>query len=131
MLSFVVPGQPIAKGRPRFVGGHAITPARTKEYEQRVAVYAANAMAHAGQDLLTGDLAIAVRFYLPSRRSEPDLDNLIKAALDGCNGTLYADDRQVAHLVGWKGYDAADPRTEIEAGPVEQRQEGADAPAHL
>ncbi len=125
MMRFTVPGQPIAKGRPRFVGGgRAITPERTKEYEQRIAIYAKNAMAHAGQDPLTGDLSIAVRFYLPSRRNEPDLDNLIKAALDGCNGTLYADDRQVAHLVGWKGYDPADPRTEIEAGPVELRQEG-------
>jgi crossover junction endodeoxyribonuclease RusA len=131
-MRFTVPGQPIAKGRPRFVGGHAITPERTKEYEERVAIYAKNAMAHAGLDPLSGDLAIAVSFYLPSRRSAPDLDNLLKAALDGCNGVLYADDRQVVHLVGWKGYDAADPRTEIEAGPVELRQEGgADATARV
>lgn len=115
-VRFTVPGQPIAKGRPRFVGGHAITPERTREYEQRVAIYARNALALAGLEPLAGDLRIAVRFYLPSRRSAPDLDNLIKAALDGCNGILYADDRQVAHLESWKGYDPADPRTEIEAG---------------
>lgn len=59
---------------------------------------------------------MVVRFYLPSRRNEPDLDNLLKAVLDGCQGTLYIDDRQVTHLEGWKAYDSADPRTEVEVG---------------
>jgi len=125
MMRITVPGQPIAKGRPRFVGQRAITPERTREYEQRIAICAANAMALAGQDPLTGEIAIAVRFFLPSRRSEPDLDNLLKAVLDGCNGTLYADDRQVVHLEGWKGFDATDPRTEIEAGQVSRPAGGA------
>lgn len=125
MMRFVVPGQPIAKGRPRFVGGRAITPERTKEYEQRVALHARLALAQAGLDPLEGEITIAVRFYLPSRRNEPDLDNLIKGALDGCNGVLYADDRQVVHLEGWKGYDRSDPRTEVEAGLVAVQQDGA------
>lgn len=55
VLKFTVPGQPIAKGRPRFVGGNVITPARTKEYEGCVALHVANAMALAGQDPLAGE----------------------------------------------------------------------------
>lgn len=38
-MVFVIDGQPVGKGRPRFVRatGHTYTPDKTKEYEQRIA----------------------------------------------------------------------------------------------
>ena len=48
---------------------------------------------------------------------KPDVDNLLKAALDGCNGFSFSDDKQVVAVVGFKQYDER-PRMEIEVLPV-------------
>ena len=49
MLTFEIPGDPVAKARPRaaMVAGRArlYTPAKTEKYEARVAVFAQQAMA--------------------------------------------------------------------------------------
>lgn len=45
--------------------------------------------------------------------SRPDVDNIVKAILDGLNGIVYADDTQVAELVASKKYDDSEERVEV------------------
>ena len=66
-LFIIIPGEPVAKGRPR-IGtnrhtGRAIafTPARTVRAEATIAHFAAQAMA--GRDLLTGPLMVIITAY--------------------------------------------------------------------
>ena len=50
---------------------------------------------------------------------KPDLDNLLKAILDGLNGIAYFDDGQVVKLSVEKVY-SFNPRTEIEIKVIEE-----------
>ena len=100
-LRFIVPGPPIPKARARVVasaGGkaHAFTPAATARYEKTVATYALRArLAHAGPWPLDARYRVELWSY---RRREADLDNIIKSALDACNGVLWTDDAQVDEI---------------------------------
>lgn len=109
---FVVPGQPVAKGRPRAVRrGRTlamITPQRTRAYEAIVAE--AVRAAYAGPQL-AGPLAVDVLalFRRPRRLlrrkdpaglvphvARPDCDNVIKAVYDGIGRAgAWRDDSQV------------------------------------
>ena len=44
--------------------------------------------------------------------SKPDLDNIIKAVLDGCNGVVFRDDKQVVSIHAAKEYGEA-PGVEV------------------
>lgn len=121
---FTVPGDPVAKGRARaFIrNGHVAhyTPSNTVAYENTVRTMARQAMA--GRDPLAGPVALVVRaaMRIPgswSRKrqqaaglgtvvptSRPDLDNLVKAIKDGCNGVVWRDDAQVIELLATKRY---------------------------
>ena len=59
---------------------------------------------------------------------KPDVDNLVKAALDGCNGFSFEDDKQVVAIVGFKAY-AERPRMEIEVLPVTFTEKSVEAGA--
>jgi len=132
-LNITVPGLPVAKGRPRFCkgpGGHprGYTPAKTRSYENLVKLAAGDAMN--GAPPLEGPLHVWVSVHVPipaswSRRrtvaaelgemlpiKRPDLDNFIKAALDGLNGIAFKDDSQVVRLTATKLYSPR-PRMEI------------------
>jgi len=96
------------------------TPPKTKAYEQTIAFAAKLAMQ--GQPLLSGPVSAVMTFSLPIPASwslrkaqeaslgqtlptvAPDLDNLAKAVLDGCNGVVFEDDRQVVTLHITKRY---------------------------
>lgn len=43
--------------------------------------------------------------------TKPDVDNLVKAVLDGMNGVLYADDSQIIDLRVVKAYADGNPKT--------------------
>lgn len=114
----VVPGPPIPTGRPRVARGHAYMPARTRRYVAEVATAATRAMA--GLETQEGPLSVAVVAIMPrpgrlrpqrygdgaqwaDRR--PDLDNIIKSALDGSQrGGMMHDDGQVVELHAWQVY---------------------------
>lgn len=118
-LAFTVPGDARGKGRPRAStrGGFArmYTDAKTRAYENTVRSFAANAMA--GDPPLEGalDVSMQVRLAVPKSFSKRrraavltgaeayfgafDADNLAKSILDGCNGTVFRDDRQVMSLL--------------------------------
>jgi len=61
------------------------------------------------------DCALFVKLYVyfgDMRRR--DIDNTLKALLDGMNGVVFEDDSQVYRLYIQKGYDKSLPRTEVE-----------------
>jgi Holliday junction resolvase RusA-like endonuclease len=116
VLRFTVPGPPRGKGRPRFqrlrVGVRTFTDDQTAAYENLVALAARRA--HGREKALAGPVAVHLVFRLqrPKRKTasdfpatRPDLDNLIKAVLDGLNQSgVWTDDAQVVRLVSSKGY---------------------------
>jgi Holliday junction resolvase RusA-like endonuclease len=46
--------------------------------------------------------------------SRPDIDNIVKAILDGLNGVVFADDASVAQLVASKEYGEERVEVQIE-----------------
>lgn len=127
-VSFVLAGEPVPKERPRFAqrGSSIIsyTPTKTKAYETAIAYAAKFAMT--GRKTPTGPLVVTVEAVLgvPKSwtakqrqgaldgttrpdRARKDLDNIIKAVLDGGNHVLWKDDRQVCELHATKAYGAA------------------------
>ena len=131
--TITVPGEPIAKGRPRFYAGRAYTPARTREYDEKIrTAYMAR---YGNMDPLAGPVSVCVSAYfkipqgwnkqktadaehdeiLPTKK--PDVDNVVKSALDGLNGQAWQDDSQVVRLAGNKYYSDT-PRMEITVYPV-------------
>lgn len=124
-ISFIVPGTPIAKGRPKFAKRGAFvkvyTPEKTANYETLVGWYARSAKPD-DIDLLTGPLKVEIHasIEIPSSWSKtkrvmalngdlnpttkPDLDNLAKGVLDAMNGIIYVDDKQVVSLECTKRY---------------------------
>lgn len=129
MRSFVIPGEPVAKGRPRVTSrGIAYTPAKTKNYETLVKeLYWAQ---YAGFGLMQGPLKLSVRAYfqIPKSASKkrriamqegkerplkrPDVDNVIKAIADSLNGIAYGDDSQIVTATIEKYWGT--PRVEVE-----------------
>jgi len=125
-ISMIIPGQPVAKGRARIttVGGfaRAYTPAKTRSYENIVRSHAQQIMALRGLEPLEGPVALVLEAHLQipaswSKKktaeaiagsivptSRPDLDNYIKAALDGLNEVVFKDDSQVVEISAKKVY---------------------------
>ena len=122
-VDFWLKGQPVPKGRPRFNTrtGRAYTPAKTKEFEHRIAAAASDAMQDLNLEPATTKCTVHIlaQFSIPvswpkSRReaaqrgeiipSRVDVDNLAKSVLDGCIGVTFEDDGQVEKLVITKKY---------------------------
>lgn len=85
-----------------------------------------------GEGLITGPIALRLRFYLPQPRSRPavlrtdrqrrewahhwkrpDIDKLQRAVLDALKGVLYHDDGQIVQVMANKSYSAT-PGLEIQ-----------------
>lgn len=123
-IQFVVPGQPVAKGRPKAARrGKFITmytPEKTVNYEGLVAHSAMIAMA--GRDLIQGAVSVELDIRLPIPESwslkkkaqaiqgllmptkKPDIDNIFKACADGMNSVVYKDDVQIVETKQRKRY---------------------------
>ena len=132
-IEFTIPGQPVAKGRARVSirGGRAFayTPEKTRMYENQVGAYASQAMA--GRVPMGGPVLVAIEacMIIPASwsakkrkdaiegkiwpTSRPDLDNIIKAVLDGILRIAIVDDNQVVHLVARQKY-AEIPQLSVE-----------------
>lgn len=116
MKPFVVPGNPIAKGRPRVMkGGWTFTPKRTLDHEAKIVSYALAAKARP----MSGPLEVEIWFWMESRR-RVDVDNLAKCVLDALNGILWDDDDQVVDLVLHKRYSKEGPHTHISCGQAKK-----------
>jgi Holliday junction resolvase RusA-like endonuclease len=145
-LSFTVPGEARGKGRPRMTtrNGHAqsYTDAKTASYEGKIALAAHEALK--GAPLLDGALcaSVMVRIAPPMSASKkaraamlagevlptkkPDLDNIIKAVLDGCNGVAFRDDALICWINAGKRYaETAGVDVTFEPDAIEIAQEAA------
>jgi Holliday junction resolvase RusA-like endonuclease len=138
VIEFVVPGEPVGKGRPRaFRMGNGVrmhTPENTARYENLVAIAAQQAMA--GRAPMGGPVAVEMvlvtappaswsqkkrnqaldRMILPT--TKPDCDNVLKAIADACNGIVWGDDRQITDVVIRKRYGMR-PMARVTVRPAE------------
>ena len=137
-----VAGVPVAKGRPRravrLIGGRptptAYSLGKTRDYEAPIRLAVGQVMN--GRTPLEGPVVFTVIAYMPIPQSwsgkrkrmaergelspakRLDIDNYIKAALDGCNGIVFRDDAQIVELFSIKTYSAC-PRLRLRVAPHE------------
>jgi len=129
-MKIIIPGDPVAMGRPKFTVQHgyaqAYTPAKSREYKKRIEVCALEAkqMDQFWKESkpLTCYFSVEIEIFrdIPSswknldknkalnallRPGKPDLDNYAKTILDGLNGIFWVDDAQVVALTVSKWYD--------------------------
>ena len=124
MITFIVPGTPVGKGRPKFArrGNFvtAYTPEATASYENLVRVKAMEAMQ--GNPLMEGPVECVIEIVvLPpaswSKKKQtaaleqqvfpttkPDIDNVVKGIFDAMNDVVWKDDKQVVKLTVSKRY---------------------------
>ena len=110
--SFVIPGDPVVKGRPRFTRqGRAYTPKSTSDAEKRIKDIAADVFQG---DPFTEPVGIELVFYCKTKRRS-DGDNLVKLVLDALNEVAYTDDYLVEEwrVRIYRRLDNAEPRTEV------------------
>jgi Holliday junction resolvase RusA-like endonuclease len=132
MIMYIVYGEPVGKGRPRFAKrGNFVstyTPQKTKTYEDEIRIMARAAMGSSEPLVTPVTVAIYIRVGIPASYSKqkrkdalagtikptkkPDLDNIAKAFLDAMNEIVYLDDKQVVGLHVTKVY-AETPAVEV------------------
>lgn len=124
MIQFFVPGKPVGKGRPRFTrSGNTFTPEKTRAYEASVAWECRKAMEGKLPSVHPQRVSVEVMVKPPKSWSKaktknalggliapgrPDIDNYLKAVLDGCNGVAFLDDSQVVAVYATKRYAETD-----------------------
>lgn len=127
-VTFVIPGEPKGKKRPRsaFQGGriHTYDPAENGANETEIAMIFRQAVREAGLDwepCKYAKVQITACYGLPKGKSKawradalagklfpsrkPDLDNVAKLVLDALNGIAWQDDAGVISLQLWKYYE--------------------------
>ena len=132
MLTYIVYGEPVGKGRPRFARRgkftSTYTPQKTKTYEDEIRMMAKAAMGSSEPLDTPITVAIYIRVGIPASYSKqkrkdalagiikpmkkPDLDNVAKCFLDSMNEIVYLDDKQVVNLHVTKVY-AETPAVEV------------------
>lgn len=128
MIKFFVPGEPVGKSRPRFttVNGHvkAYTPRSTKECESafRKACEAVCGVSEPKKGPVR--VEVTAVFQIPKSFSKakremalacklrptkkPDIDNIVKLAMDAINGKAYTDDANVVSVIAVKRFIMAE-----------------------
>ena len=136
-ISFIVPGNPVGKGRPRVATrgrfAQLYTPEKTASYESLVKLSGYRAME--GRQLILDAVAVSLEILVPIPASwsqkkraqalaglihpttKPDIDNVEKAIFDGLNGIAWKDDVQVVRVIKAKRYSAA-PCVQVSISPV-------------
>ncbi len=136
-IKFVVLGEPIPQGRPKFarIGNHvtAYDPARSRNYK---AIVRDEAIKVKPDKPLEGPLRLEVRVYKSIPKSfsnkkrlaaingdvlpitKPDLDNIIKGIKDAIKSIIYRDDAQVVSIKADKLY-SENPSVEVVIGEVD------------
>jgi len=133
MVMYIVYGEPVGKGRPRFARrGNFVstyTPQKTKSYEDEIRIVAKEAMGSSEALETPVTVAIYIRVEIPKSFSKqkrkdalegilkpikkPDLDNIAKCHLDAIQGgIIILDDKQVTNLHVTKVY-AETPAVEV------------------
>lgn len=134
MIYLRIPGEPVAKQRPRFSRGRTYTPQATLDGEARIQAAALRAEV----EKIDGPVKLSCSFiYEPpkswskKKRAEamgawkttrPDRDNLEKLVADALNGIAYDDDGQVVTGPSMKFY-GPEAATIIQVEPAPERAE--------
>jgi len=112
-VEFTIPGECASKDRPRFHNGHARTTDKTRYFEQSIKYL------YGKRHYFEGLIKVSIDIYSkkpkePSylRPTKKDIDNMVKAVLDGLNGKAFEDDRYICELHATKHY-SNDPRIEV------------------
>ena len=117
-INFTIPGHPVAKARARVTRHGTYTPEATQNYKSLIQVYARQAMG--GEPPLLKGVELKVFIYRKSKpATRPDIDNYVKAIMDGCNSIIWHDDAQVVRLWSEKILWDSAPQTPIEKIEVE------------
>jgi len=133
LIRLTVPGEPVAKGRPRVTKWGAYTPEKTKNYETLVReLY----IIQHGQTLLDGELSVDIKAYFTIPKStskkkkalmaskdirpvkKPDIDNVMKSITDALNEIAYKDDSQIVSATVSKYY-SEEPRVEVQINKIQ------------
>lgn len=134
VIYFVVYGEPVAQGRPRFArrGNHVMTYDSEDSRVYKDTVYSI-ALQNKPKELIQGPINLVIKCYrgipkaiLSSKKklekaisgellptTKPDVDNYAKGIKDALNGVIWKDDSQVVSLTVSKHYSIT-PRIEIE-----------------
>lgn len=129
ILSFVVKGEPVAKGRPRVSKFGTYTPEKTVNYENLVQF--SYLEKYKDKELLEGPLRMEVYLFFSIPKSytnkkvkeiksknmahdkKPDASNCLKSIEDALNAIAYKDDNQIVELYIEKKYTLENPRAEV------------------
>jgi Holliday junction resolvase RusA-like endonuclease len=121
-LTFFIPDEPVAKGRPRVAmrNGkvHGYTPGKTAKAEWRIEQYVRQSLADTERPVFTGPVSLVCTCLRPPPASlpkrlrgvgqpvtRPDLGNYLTLIMDALNRTgVWRDDAQVCHLTALKAY---------------------------
>lgn len=107
-IAFSVPGEPVAKQRPRLGrNNNTYTPDRTRQAEQTIA-WAYKAAAQADGIAARSDTLIELAAVFLYAKRDKDIDNMLKTVLDGLNDIAWDDDKQVVRVMGYKVQVPAD-----------------------
>ena len=116
MISFIIPGKPQPKQRPRVTSRGTYTPQATVDYERLVGWQCRSV--HKGKPLTQAvKMTVRMFFKLPKRTvkekgdwhiQKPDTTNVVKAIEDGLNGIAYVDDSQIAYSIVTKQWSDQD-----------------------
>jgi Holliday junction resolvase RusA-like endonuclease len=127
-IEFIVVGNPVSKGRPRFSKFGTYTPDKTRNYERAVAYSAREAMN--GMKPIDAVVSMDLMIYMPIPASfskikhtkaingelrpicKSDIDNCFKAVADACNKIVYVDDNRICDLSAHRFYSTV-PRVEV------------------
>lgn len=123
-IFILVPGEPVAKGRPRFAKRGAFvttyTPEKTRDYELKVSCEARRSMGN--RTPIQGPVALKIELHMSIPKSwsqkkrlqafsgairptsKPDWENVCKALCDALNGIAWMDDSQVVEATVSKRY---------------------------
>lgn len=137
VISFTIPGNPVAQGRPRasIQRGkiHMRDPDKSRAYKQHVALVARQ---NAPKKPIEAPVSVIIRIHRPIPASmtkklreavkqgihrpivKPDCSNIAKGIEDAMNGIIYKDDSQIVDLTINKYY-SDNPRVEVEIETVE------------
>lgn len=116
MIELTIPGEVVAKSRPKFTsrGGYAraYTPKKTRDYEALVKYYALQLKQQPLIEAIEVDISVhrvPPKSWSKKKQREalegvilpvtkPDADNYAKSVLDSLNGILFKDDNQIVDL---------------------------------
>lgn len=118
-LVFTIPGEPVAFARSNSNGRVRFTPKKQRSHAGVIKQFAQEAMNKYKNGEPTSQplaVSITVTYLQPKswsakkkaatifKTSKPDVDNLAKLVMDGCNQLVWVDDAQIAQLTVQKAY---------------------------